>query len=598
MQANPTRWVKFHKNLAQNYLKRQGIDSHVSNLPGLPSDFLEWIKTARPQVDGIKRSFLVAPFWIPIYEDNSNSLMILGGRQIYKSTYCTDCLAFEATVHPGVQVCYVSYDEPSLSAFSKQRLQVGTFLQNQILSIFPRHRTGNVHEISLKNGSTIYLTTDNNGYRHVEGKALSLCILDESQYHDIEFIDRVYQTMVATKGKIKILGIGGEAGSAYERLWMQTNQMEWIYDNPNWRDGLEFDEKGLVIGDYLKEVLKGKWVAQNPNNKQYHGYHLPQTIFATTPLTENDAEKKYKTHPRFSIEHQRKKHTPSFMKSHVLGEFYRSSRRPITREMVLACMEPYRDLSLLEPEEVAELKNKFGSKIKISMGVDFGSGAASKTAIAILIWWIIPDMIQIAWIEQRPQENQLEQAQKIVEMFRRYSCDIGVGDLGYGQIQVKVIQEGGADNKTGVLFKGLSDSNFLGCRTISDETKPLQEFAEKIDEHGEERGRLQIDKTSSIELLIESIVKSVNNPYPKLNKDDARRQKLMIPSRHDYQVDFLANDLTSITRKDFDYLEDQSKVDPRQRPKKQYNHPPDSVMALIYAHIALKHETDWHWISA
>jgi len=98
--------------------------------------------------------------------------------------------------------------------------------------------------------------------------------------------------------------------------------------------------------------------------------------------------------------------------------------------------------------------------------------------------------------------------------------------------------------------------------------------------------------------LIESIVKSVNNPHPKLNKDDTRRQKLMIPSRHDYQVDFLVNDLTSITRKDFDYLEDQSKVDPRQRPKKQYNHPPDSVMALIYALIAIKHENEWHWVSA
>jgi len=34
--------------------------------------------------------------------------------------------------------------------------------------------------------------------------------------------------------------------------------------------------------------------------------------------------------------------------------------------------------------------------------------------------------------------------------------------------------------------------------------------------------------------------------------------------------------------------------------KKEYNHPPDSVMALIYSLIALKviEETEWHWISA
>ena len=41
-------------------------------------------------------------------------------------------------------------------------------------------------------------------------------------------------------------------------------------------------------------------------------------------------------------------------------------------------------------------------------------------------------------------------------------------------------------------------------------------------------------------------------------------------------------------------------TDPRQRPKKEYNHPSDSVMALIYGLTALKitEEIKWNWISA
>jgi len=340
MTLNPTRWKRSHEILARTLLKKQGITpSH--QLPTLPKNPLEWIKKARPQVEGIKRSFLVCPFWIPIYKDPANFVMCMGGRQIYKSTYCTDCLAFEATANPGVQVCYVTYDEPNLSSFSKQKLQVGTFLQNQILNQFPRNKTGNVHEISLKNGSTIYLTTDNHEYKHVEGKSLRLCILDEAQYQDIQFIGKVYQTMMATKGKIMVLGIGGEAGSPYENLWRHTSQMEWEYDDINWRDRLQFDENGFVLGNYLRVVLSGRWVSQNPSETLNHGYHLPQTIFPTIPLTEEDAINKYKIHPRFSIEYQKNNLPESIVKSHVLGTFYKSVRRPITQQMIQACTDPY-----------------------------------------------------------------------------------------------------------------------------------------------------------------------------------------------------------------------------------------------------------------
>ncbi len=595
MEFNPSKWGKSHQYKAKKYLQDKFGGARRVNLPTLPQDILEWIKDARPKVDGKERSFLASPFWVPIYQDPSDFKMVIGGRQIYKSTATTDFLAHYSTAYPGTQVCYVTHDEKSLSAYSRQRVQVGTFSQNPALARFPRHQMGNVGEISLRNHSTIYMTTDHYEYKHVEGKSLSVCLLDEAQYQDIQWISKVFQTMMATKGKIMVFGIGGESGSPYEKLWLSTNQMEWIYDDPNWRDNLQFDDKGLVIGDYLKKVLLGRWVPKNPDVTLYHGYRLPQTIFPTMPLTVEEAEKKYHTNPIYSIEYQKKNVTNSFYCSHVLGTFYKSHRRPITREMVLACMNPYSDISLMEPEEIAELKDKYGNEIKISMGVDFGSSpSASATVIAIIIWWRIPDIYWLAKIETRPQENQLNQAEYITKLFQNARCDIGVGDLGYGANQVKLIQEGGYSNVNGVYYNGVGSSKFFGCRTISDETKPIQYFERKIDEHGDETGRLQIDKTSAIDSLIEVFEKSSSSVF---DGKEILKSKLVIPSKNRHEVDFLIDDLTSLTRKDLNQVEDYTTQDGRQRARKEYNHPADSVMALIYAIIGFKKDTDWHWVS-
>ena len=146
MVLDPTKWCRSHRNAVRDYLKSIGSSS-PNILPKLPRDPLKWIESARPQVDGIKRSFLAAPFWVPIYTDPHNFVMTIGGRQIYKSTACTDFLALEATANPYSQVAYVTFGEVSLSGFSKQKMQVGTFMQNPVLAKFPRHRMGNVHEI-------------------------------------------------------------------------------------------------------------------------------------------------------------------------------------------------------------------------------------------------------------------------------------------------------------------------------------------------------------------------------------------------------------------------------------------------------------------
>jgi hypothetical protein len=570
----------------------------VISLPSLPQDPLQWIDKARPIVDGQWRNFLLSPFWLDIYNDHHWDVMVLAGRQVFKSTYCTDMLAWEATRRPGIEVAYITHDQDSLSAFSNQRLRVGTFEENEVLALFPRHGTGNVGEISLKNKSTIYMITDHNGYKHGEGKSLQLCMLDEAQYQDVQYLPKLEQTMMRTHGKMRVLGIGGESGSPYHRMWQRTDQREWQYANPLWREGLQFDSDGLVVGEYLIDLLRGRWVADVPKHAEYHGYHLPQTIFPQIPLTIEDAVTKYKIAAKFSIEAQQKRYPQSIFTTHVMGGFHRAIRRPITREMMLACMEPYSHMTLLDAEQVQQLKVKHGNKITVSMGIDWGSGpSASLTVICIMIYWKESERYQIVHIEPRPQENLMLQAKYAKELFEEYNCDIGIADLGYGVNQVKLIQDGGADAKTGDMFNGLGTERFLGCNSMSAPQKPFQYHDVSTDQHGDTVSRIGIDKTAAIQEYVDMVDRRV--PLP----EDPHKTvtQLIIPYKNQSDVDFLINDSTALTRKDLAEIEDvEVEKDPRQRPRKEFNHPRDSVMSIIYSYQGARRFDDskWTWVSA
>jgi hypothetical protein len=247
--------------------------------------------------------------------------------------------------------------------------------------------------------------------------------------------------------------------------------------------------------------------------------------------------------------------------------------------MVEACYIRY--LSLLKPEEVLKLKATYGNEIRTYMGVDFGSGpASSQTVASIIIYWRKSGRYQLAWIDPRPQEHQMDQARYLATLGNLYRIDFGVGDLGYGQNQIKLIQDGGRDSKDR-KFEGLGKRRFVGCRTIGSEVKPEMQFKQTTDEHGTEVGRLQIDKTTSIQGFIDFIGRYVGHPT-RSSDESLSVTQFIIPMKNDWECDFLMNDFCSITRKDLSDDPETVEEDPRQRARKEFNHPADSVMSIIY----------------
>lgn len=582
---------------------------HVNALPDYSKmQLADWSTKVRRKVEGKNRAFLL-PMWKKIYEDYIGFQMIVGGRQIFKSTAFGDMLGHLGTSKRGSTGIYVTHDDLSLMAFSYDKFRQSVLEDNPIIGQFVRGKTyGQVHRIAYKLGSKTYLVTDEGGFKHVEGKSPDLLILDEGQKLEFEHWVKMRESMATTQGRVIIGGIGGEEGSQYHSFWKSTNQCKWVPKYETWREKLEHDNQGLVWGEYMLDYLDGEWVPQAPENYQRHGYWLPQTIFPHIPLTIFDAQEKYHTDIEYSIEWKQNNYPQTDYLNHVMGQFYEGTKRPLTEEIVRACMRPYSYLDLLTGYEVRELKATFGHDITVYMGVDYGSGntGASKTVCSIWIKWkarpeigLALDRWQLAAIRDTWPNDDDFKAYEIWKMAVEYDIDFGVGDMGYGEHINKKLRYGSINPENPqARYEGLK-RKFKGCWTRRDPVQVISDEKKEQDESGTKEPHITIDKSSSILLFIDFIKRQTRHPRPEVamslwndgevhtNNSEFRwnRSQVIIPYSNPRKVDWLVKEFTRIERKDIEE-EDISKPDKRQIARIEFNHPPDAVMSTIYNFVA------------
>lgn len=585
-----------HDKRLDNLDEKAGTPKKKGINPDLPTDNLEWIEKYRPFVGKVKRTFEWEPFWVDVYKDKSPNIVVVNGRQTFKSTFGTDIIGCYATSHDNVEVTYIVDREDRVSAWSKQRFRKDTMLRNELLAPFMPHGRANVGEINLTNNSVVYVRTDENEYNNVQGMTNSLMIYDECQYQELQFRSAALYSMTMTKGQCYYLGIGGESGSEWYKLWKKSDQREWIFDDKYWREKLKFDDEGYLSNEHPENIVAGKWVAQKPENNEYRGYHMPQTIFARIPLTIHDAVNLYKTRPENSIEYQKKYNPTSIVEAHVYGNFFKAMRRPVTPEMVEACYDYTK--ALLTPKEIAALRQEYGKEILIFLGIDWGSGgtSASKTVGTVIIYWRKTNRYQIAFIDIRPMEHAQDQAIHFIKTYKDYCCDFCVVDLGHAVGKETTMQKGGYTS-LGEKVEGLGRGRVKGCWTSGNITEETMRHKSQdiIDSPtvGEKKEYYSVDKTQIIQNFVDFVGNKVRDENGKAVS------QLIIPMKNDWECDFLLDDFCDITRKDLDKTNQEvAKEDPRQKAKKEWNHPKDSVMSIIYCMIGkTKYDPDGFQIS-
>ena len=497
-----------------------------------------------------------------------------------------------------IEATYVLDTEDRLKAWSKQRLRQDTFLVNPVLRQFlPHGQQASVYEIRLINGSVLYAVTDEGAYNKVEGKTNTILILDEAQKQDLEYLSIAAYSLRTTKGPLIMMGVGGESGSQWQRKWYESTQYTWEYNDKSeyvdsttgrryphqgWRHNLRFNEDGNIINtnEELEIILAGHWVAKGDEDAPIHGYHMPQTIFATIPLTIHDAIHLYKTRPDDSIEHQEKHLPKSIYTSHTLGYFYAAKRRPITAELVASCITTN---TLLTGQQVKALKALHKNNLQVYQGIDWGSGpSASSTVGSIVLHWVKTNRFQLVDIDIDPCTSEQDEAPHFIEKFLEYGVDLCVADMGYGANKVEFMQKGGYHSTTGKMYPPLGNGKVKGAWSSGNLTRDELDYDKQSDMEGvKKKDHLSVDKTQIIQNFIDML-----NTFEKV--DGSLKSQFMIPSMDDQLYRRIEIDFCALTRKDLsdDNEEIATEDDSRQKAKKEFNHPRDTVMSIIYTMIA------------
>jgi len=570
-----TLFAKYKRKIAEFQNEAFAVNLPIYDTISL----IGFIEKYQKFINNRPRSFRLAPWWIPILENESKNIICITGRQIWKSTNAASILMHSAIKHPRSENLYVSSDWNKVQSFAESRLRP-EFDTPSLEGLLP-HGKASISRTRLTNGSIIHSLISGDRFRSVEGKSPVCTVVDElSNIDALIHLPVLMLSMSQTRGRFYGFSIGGEVSSELYDLWERSTKHRWTYKNENYRELLRWNAKTgecLNSDSELLEILAGSWSPDNPNS-DWVSYHCPSTIMVNVPQDEAEA-KRMGLHKELSVSYMRSHYPRNTFLTHVMGDFVKGARHPITKEMVRACMDD--NIDLLTSQQVRELKKKHGrDELVVFFGADFGSGTSSQTAVCGMLYWRKTKRFQMCYVSVKPEESFVKQAKDIIETVNDYQCDYFCYDLGYASVQSEIFINGDKDME----IEGLGMRKCAPVISTGNLIKDDQEIRQEREVEGIKKGHIAKSKTVMIDEFISFIGQTIPDPeHP--NDENYYMSKLLIPHK-DWRTDFLLREIPSITRSD---LDEQGKLDKRQSVVKTYAHPSDVVVSMIMCLIAHEH---------
>lgn len=523
-KRNETERRKEIKKIAATILP----DLEDDYLPTIPKDRIKWEYHCRPTIKGEPNRLKYLPMMLDVVKDNHDFIMYFFARQWGKTTMFGSDLAYYATTHYDYDQTYVNFKDPNLKTFSENKFRQDVFgsgpLSHYISGI---SKLGSTKRIVTKTRCVVDMMLPGVNWQNLQGKSNRALFVDESQDIDWKGFSNAKETMADTYGLMRAAGVGGFEDTDYHRLWKSTNQMEYFFDdnddyqgypNMSWRKNLQHDEKGLVYGDYMKDVLSGKYIAQVPENELRHGYHLSQLQNPRIPLTIKDAIEKYKISPELSIEWKRY-HDPIFdlntYRRNVLAEFVRGELKPITEKDMLKLFD--KNMSLTKAGDV---DYEAGPVI---IGIDWGGGGKT----IVWIWQCTnkkAPIFKLLWVEKIESADTDEQWEIVKNLCDAYEPDFISLDAGGASDRVQKTQKRYGNNTRRITYHPRPE---LPLPTIKEEIKQSLDL------------RYVIDRTFSIDRVIDLI----KHPYID---GDFKSNRIILPGKDKEKLKWIVKQFVAL----------------------------------------------------
>ncbi len=513
-----TQIKKIERHVEREVTRLLVTNSPKTTLPETPDNLVDWTIAVR-KIQGQQFSFAGREFLKPIYADDNKRIIIVKSRQMEMTEYAINWLLFNLSKNPNTVGIYITDTQKHVSVFSKMRLRGRAIGESPILQKLT-YGKGNVSLLMFKNGSYLYMYSAKPDFESARSIPADFGVIDEIQSTNIEAVPVLEEALVKSKfGKCLYIGTGSIIGDGWFKRWHLGNQQEWDQE-------------------------KNQWVAKNPGATD-SSYHLTQEMSKAIPGEE--------------MERKRSEWPPHKFTTEVLGWWYGSARKPLTEKDLSTLFDS--NLDFTPPENVDHT-------LPVFAGFDWGGGTQAFTVA--WIWQLVNQDVprfRLLYLEKIDDPSTENQADRAIELMRKYQVDRAVMDAGGGSRQVE---------KMSKIF----GSRVFKCHYHYDAETPFQIIR---DEH-----RLLVDRTWVIETIIDLIKRPEDHP----NHPDGI-PRIHIPNKNPLNVKWLVEHFTCIES-------ETSNTNGKSFVK--FTHPEslpdDALHATSYAYLAYltAKKIGWHWV--
>ncbi len=383
-------------------------------------------------LDGKPFSLKDYPFFRGVYNTNARETLLKTGRQVAKSTYCSNLMIIDSVRIPHFKTLYITPTREQTSKFSNTRLSKTIHYSPHIRKNFTNvNLINNVLLQTLANGSLMVLSYACDDPDRVRGNTADRDLIDEVQDVNYEAVIPVVKECMAASSYayMAYCGTPKSMENTIEYLWQLSTQTEWIMKCEGcgkW----QFIESHKSIGkhcvvclncDKPLSVREGQWYDFNPDGR-IKGFHISQPML---PVNNENLERWARIIDKLETYSETK------FKNEVLGVSDSIGSRFISQEELLQMCIGY------TVPESPPIPSAFLDGVKfIAGGVDWSGGGAElkSRTVAWVFGYTNDGKCRTLYFKIFPGNNPIADAEEVAQIFKACNCDVVVGDAGEGAV--------------------------------------------------------------------------------------------------------------------------------------------------------------------
>lgn len=396
-------------------------------------------------VDGHQMSFDERPYLVPIYdmcEDHMpgpRDVVVMGGRQIEKSTTVALLLGAYGLMNANVRCCFATPTEKQLRVFSNDRFAKYMEDSPVAASFLNTRRNWQMFNRRFANNSSFYFRNVFEGPESARGITAEILALDEVQSLDSDTITVLERCQDHCRDHplCRSMYFGTpltRANPLYNR-YRNSCQFTWFIRCPSCnRDnfpGLKIVGPEHYTCTYCgREIVPwkhGRWIPLNPGKvSERWGFHIPQMLCPSMK-----SRHIYKEIHKVEM-------TETKILNEILGQPSQGGPTLVTLEDVARVCTP--SLPMMTVAQVRDLSRR----VRLFAGLDYGSGASSgDTAYTVLVvgFWDRDHVFQVVFMHRfTGNEAELHALAQVVDDYLvAMGVETLIADEGFGETHNSIL---------------------------------------------------------------------------------------------------------------------------------------------------------------